>query len=128
MDEQSQTITGPFGHFIRRANGLVYFYKRDDLAIDMSTAEKFLDTVRVLDDSGDARVMVIQGQGVEYSFEAQHLLLTNDVVGKVAYVIQTGTQYLTVELLQNMAKSFKSRMQLAIFQEVEEAEKWLLNS
>ena len=126
MDERPQTITGPFGRFTRQANGLIYFYKQDDLAIDTSTAQKLLDVIHALDDSGAARILVVQGHGVEYSFNAQRLLLKNDVIGMVAYVIQTSTQYLTAELLQDMAKSFKSQIKVAIFQDIEAAEVWLL--
>ncbi len=126
MDDPSQTISGPFGRFTRQANGLIYFYKQDDLAIDTSTAQKLLDVIHALDDSGAARILVVQGHGVEYSFNAQRLLLKNDVIGMVAYVIQTSTQYLTAELLQDMAKSFKSQIKVAIFQDIEAAEVWLL--
>lgn len=126
MHNKSQTITGPFGRFTRQANGLIYFYKQDDLAIDKATAQKFLDVVRTLDSSGAVRIIVVQGHGVEYSFDAQRLLLKNDVLGMIAYVIQTGTQYLTAELLQDVAKSLKSQIQVEIFQEIEAAEAWLL--
>ncbi len=126
MDDPSQTISGPFGRFTRQANGLIYFYKQDDLAIDTSTAQNLLDVIHALDDSGAARILVVQGHGVEYSFNAQRLLLKNDVIGMVAYVIQTSTQYLTAELLQDMAKPFKSQIKVAIFQDIEAAEVWLL--
>ncbi|MBK8904897.1 MAG: hypothetical protein IPM53_27205 [Anaerolineaceae bacterium] len=126
MEEHPRTITGPFGRFTRQANGLIYFYKQDDLAIDVSTAQKFLDIIRQLDNSGEVRIIVVQGHGVEYSFDAQRLLLKNDVLSMIAYVIQTGTQYLTAELLQDVAKSLKSQIQVEIFQEIEAAEAWLL--
>ena len=126
MDERPQTITGPFGRFTRQANGLIYFYKQNELAIDTSTAVKFLEIVRALDTSGAARIIVVQGHGVEYSFDAQRLLLKNDVIGRIAYVIETSAQYLTVELLQDVAKSFRSSIKVEIFQEIEKAEAWLL--
>ncbi len=126
MDESSQTITGPFGRFTRQPNGLIYFYKNNDVAIDIPTAKKFLDVIQTLDDSGAARIVVVQGHGVEYSFGAQRLLLKNNIIGMIAYVIQTGAQYLTAELLQDIAKSFRSHIKVEIFQEVEEAEVWLL--
>lgn len=126
MDERPQTITGPFGRFTRQANGLIYFYKQNELAIDTSTAVKFLEIVRALDNSGAARIIVVQGHGVEYSFDAQRLLLKNDVIGRIAYVIETSAQYLTVELLQDVAKSFRSPIKVKIFQDIEKAEAWLL--
>lgn len=127
MDETSETISGPFGRFTRQANGLIYFYKQDDLAINTTTAQDFLEIIQSLDDSGRARILVVQGHGVEYSFDAQRILLANDVIGMIAYVIETSAQYITAELLQDVGKSFKSQIKVAIFQGIEDAEAWLLD-
>lgn len=125
-NDKSTTIIGPFGRFTRKENGLIYFYKEDDIAIDKSTAIEFLEIIRQLDDTGFARILVIQGHGVEYSFEAQQQLLTSNLIGKLAYVIQTSTQLLTAELLQEMAKTLRSHYQVRVFQYRPEAEVWLL--
>lgn len=125
-DDESTTITGSFGRFTLEENGIIYFYKEDDIAIDKSTAIEFLEIIRQLDDSGSARVLVVQGHRVEYTFDAQRLLLTSDLIAKLAYAIQTTTQQLTAELLQDMAKTLKSNYEVEIFQRVGEAEDWLL--
>jgi hypothetical protein len=127
MRDKSTTISGTFGRFTRKENGLIYFYKVDDIAIDKVTAMKFLEAVRELDDSGSAKILVIQGHRVEYTFDAQRVLLTTDLIGKLAYVIQSTTQQLTAELLQDMAKTLKSNYKIGIFRRVEEAEGWLLD-
>jgi hypothetical protein len=122
-----ETIKGPFGRFIRQENDLIYFYKEDGIRIDKSTAEKFLDIVRALDDSGRAKVIVIQGKQVEYTFDAQRLLLTNDFLGGIAYVTQTRGQYLVARLLQDLAKTLRSNFQVGVFRDMEDAENWYLN-
>ena len=126
MSDKSTTITGPFGRFTRKENGIVYFYKVDDIAIDQATAKEFLEIIRQLDDSGSAPILVVQGHRVEYTFDAQRTLLTSDLIGKLAYVIQTTTQQLTAELLQDMAKTLRSHYKVGVFQLVEKAEAWLL--
>lgn len=128
MQNKHQSIVGSFGRFTREENGLIYFYKADDIAIDKPTAEKFLGIVDTLDGSGAANIIVVQGHRVEYSFDAQRLLLTSDLLAKIAYVIQTTTQHLTAELLQDLAKTLRSHVEVRIFDHVEEAEAWLLGN
>ena len=128
MQNKTQSIVGSFGRFTRDENGLIYFFKADDIAIDKSTAEKFLEIVAALDGSGTAQIIVIQGHRVEYSFDAQRLLLTSDLLANIAYVTQTTTQHLTAELLQDLAKTLRSHVEIQIFNHVEEAETWLLGS
>lgn len=126
MEPDKQTISSPFGNFMRGENGLVYFHKTNDLSIDKQTAEKLLEIISKLDDSGAAKVVVIQGRRVEYSFEAQRLLLTSSSLARIAYVIETASQYLTAELLQNISKTFRSHIRVEVFQQVKDAEDWLL--
>lgn len=125
-DDKSTTIAGSFGRFTLKENGIVYFYKEDDIAIDEATAIEFLEIIRQLDDSGSALILVVQGHRVEYTFDAQRTLLTSDLISKLAYVIQTTTQRLTAELLRDMAKTLRSHYKVGIFQHVEKAEAWLL--
>lgn len=125
-DNKPTTIAGPFGRFTREKNDIIYFYKVDDIAIDQATAIEFLKIIRELDDSGSARLLVIQSHRVEYTFNAQRVLLTSDLIGKLAYVTQTTTQMLTAELLQDMAKTLRSKYQVRVFRHVQEAEAWLL--
>lgn len=127
MRDKSTTISGTFGRFTRKENGIIYFYKVDDIAIDQAIAKKFLEIIHELDNSGAARILVVQGHRVEYTFNAQRLLLTSELIGKLAYIIQTTTQLLTAELLQDMAKTLKSNYKIGIFRRVEEAEGWLLD-
>lgn len=127
MDNQSQTITGPHGRFTRKANGLIYFYKTDGVTIDESAALEYLESIRALDDSGTARVLVIQGKKVEYTFDAQYTLLTTTLQSGLAFVTENHTQRLTTSLLGDLARAFKAKFPVGIFESVEEAEAWLLN-
>ncbi len=126
MNDSSRTILGPHGRFVRQENGLIYSYKTDNVTIDKATALENLKSIRALDDSGMARLIVIQGRHVEYTFNAQHILLTNTLLSGLAFVIQTKTQLLTAGLLKDMAKTFKAKYPVAIFNHIEDAEDWLL--
>lgn len=128
MEQDIKTISSPFGNFIRGENGLIYFYKIDDLSIDKQTAVKFVEIINELDSAGAPKVIVIQGQRVDYSFEAQQILLASGVFAKVAYLIETSAQYVTAEVLQDIAKTFHSSTEVRIFSHIEEAEAWLLES
>ena len=128
MENDIGTVLSPFGPMSRKGNGLIYYYKADNISIDKQIAEKLLAIVSRLDNSGAAKIIVIQGHHVEYSFEAQRILLTSKVLAKIAYVIQTETQYVTAELLKDIAKTFKSHIEVGVFPLVEEAEAWLLES
>ncbi|MAT99654.1 MAG: hypothetical protein CL608_21135 [Anaerolineaceae bacterium] len=127
MGSQPQTIIGPHGRFTRQENGLIHFYKTDGVTIDEATALQYLESVRALDDSGTARVLVIQGKKVEYTFEAQHTLLTNKLLSGLAFVTQDNMQRLTTGLLRDLARAFRAKFPVGIFESVEEAEAWLLN-
>lgn len=126
MTGMSQTLEGPHGRFTRQENGLIYFYKLDDLTIDKAAALEYLTIIRALDDSGTARLIVIQGHQVEYTFDAQYTLLTNTLLGGLAFVVETDRQHLTAELLKELARIFKARYPVAIFDRIQEAEVWLL--
>lgn len=126
MAKREQTVTSPFGHFTRRENELVYFYKTNDLTIDKQTAETFLELFSQLDDSGNGKLIVIQGLRVEYTFEAQRILLTNKFLSHVAYVVENSKQYMSAETLKDIARTFRSHIKVELFRTVEEAEAWLL--
>ena len=126
MANNAQTVISPYGTIVRQENGLIYYYKSDDISIDSSVANELLKLLYTLDNSYAAKVIVVQGHRIEYSFEAQRLLLTSELFAKIAYVIETSTQFMTAELLQDLAKTFQSQAEIKLFQQVEEAEAWLL--
>ena len=94
---------------------------------DKAAALEYLESIRVLDDSGMARVIVVQGHHLEYTFDAQHTLMTNTLLGGLAFVTKTKSQLLTAELLRDLARTFKAKFPVAIFERIEEAEEWLLS-
>jgi hypothetical protein len=126
MTGMLQTIEGPHGRFTRQENGLIYFYKSDNVTIDKAAALEYLTSIRALDDSGTARLIVVQGHQVEYTFDAQYTLLTNTLLSGLAFVTKTNPQFLTAELLKELARAFKARYPVSIFESIEEAEAWLL--
>ena len=128
MESKPQLIVGEFGRFIRRANGFIYFYKANGVSVDKPTAIDFLEIIQRLDDSGCAKMIVIQGSNTEYTFDAQRLLLTNNILGGIAYVVETGPQLMGAEVMQSLAKSLHSHYQVEIFPRVEDAEDWYLNN
>ena len=125
MDSQSQTITNTLGKFSVGENGIIYFQQVDNFITDERAAAAILESVFALDNSGAARVIVIQGQGVEYSFKSILALITSHVVSQLAFVAQTKTQLLTSGLLKQLAKTLKAQFAIELFSSVEHAEAWL---
>jgi hypothetical protein len=128
MDNKPQLVAGPFGRFIRKANGLIYYYKAEGLSIDKPTAIQFLEIIKRLDDSGCAKIIVIQGSNADYTFDGQQFLLTNNTLGGIAYVVETGPQLMAAEVMQNLARTLHSCYQVGAFHSVRDAEEWYLNN
>ena len=124
MNDINQMITCCAGDFVRRENGLIYYNKKDDLITDERTALEFIDAIQQLDNSGSARVIVIQGQLASYTFEAQKLYFATAGVKKAALVCKNKTQEEVALLLKGMTKAFKSPTEVGVFRLVEDAEAW----
>lgn len=60
-----------YGRVFRHENGLIFIYLKDDTSINLQQAQKLVEDVRTLDDSGQARLLVVQGNNNDLSFEAQ---------------------------------------------------------
>jgi hypothetical protein len=111
MNEIVKTIDGACGRFILQENGIIYFYKKDNIVIDETTAQACIESIQALDNSGRAKLMVIQGNCVEYTFNGKQTVLTTPIYEKVALVTRTKAQHLVGEILQDMTKAFKSSSQ-----------------
>lgn len=127
MIDETHKVVRPFGWFIRGENGLVYFNKGNNLQIDRPTIEDVLQTVCQLDDSGKARLILIQGCQVEYTFEAQHYLIKSDALGGLACVARTHTQRIIAETVQSMATLLRANYPFRVFDDIVAAEAWLLH-
>lgn len=71
-----KTVTCSTGHLYRAENGLIYFEKLDNAIMDKKAILEVLEVIYELDDSGSARIVVLQGHPVSYTFEAQQLFFT----------------------------------------------------
>lgn len=125
---EPQTIVKSFGRFVRRENGLIYFYKADGITLNGHTAIQLLKTVRELDNTGQARIIIIMGSCAGCSSEAQNLFLANRVLGGLAYVTQaTDWSPLSEHSLQ-LTHSLVFKHPMGAFNHVRDAEAWFLNS
>ncbi|MAU01591.1 MAG: hypothetical protein CL608_31010 [Anaerolineaceae bacterium] len=127
MNKNVRTIVDTCGRFTLRENGIIYFHRADNVVMDAPTALKCLEHFRELDNSGNARLIIIQGHGVEYTFDAKMTLLNSKLFKAVALVANSDTQYLVGTLFQDLAKAFRAKHQLRVFHHMEDAEKWLLS-
>ncbi len=126
MNEDPLTITGPFGRLVRRENGVIYYYKRDDLVTDYATAVLVLEAIAQLDDSGQACVIVIQGLPTSYTYDAQQILSKATCMRKAALVARNSTQFSTGTVLKSVAKAHKAVFEVEVFNSVAEAEAWIM--
>lgn len=125
MNTQPASISASYGRLTRHENGIIYYYKIDDLITDETVAQAVLDGIEQLDDSGSARVIVIQGQPTSYTYEAQALLFAAKSFIKAALVCGNPIQLTVGQLLQSLAKAHKSAFEVGVFITVEEAEVWI---
>lgn len=125
MNDDPQTIIGPFGRMVQKANGIIYYYKKDDLVTNLATAVLVLEAISQLDDSGQARVIAIQGLPTSYTFDAQQILSKATCISKAALVAQNSTQFSTGIVLKSVAKAHKAAFVIEVFNSVEEAEAWI---
>lgn len=128
MHHKSQTIAKPFGTLIRRKNGLIYFHKNENALIGGDEILQLLKTVRKLDSSGNARMIIVPGSNAEYTYDAQYLLLKNKILGGLAFVVQAGEEPPSLERPQVLSRLYKPTYPVAIFGDVKEAERWHLRA
>lgn len=126
MNEDSLTITGPFGRLVRKENGVIYYYKQDDLVTDSATAVLILAAISQLDNSGQARIIVIQGLPTSYTYDAQEILSATTCLHKAALVAQNSTQFSTGSVLKSVAKAHRAAFEVEVFNSVAEAEAWIM--
>lgn len=128
MDHKSQTIAKPFGNLTRHKNGLIYFCKNENILIDGREIVQILKSVRELDNSGDARMIIFSGRDTEYTYDAQHLLLKNKILGGLAFVVHSDDEHPKSERSEVLSRLYEPKYPVAIFDDVKAAEKWHLSS
>ena len=70
-----ETIEAGYGRMTRRENGIIYFYMKDDLSVDLPVAQQAVADVCTLDDSGQARLLIVLSHNNDIQFEAQRFLV-----------------------------------------------------
>ena len=50
-----------YGRIYRPENGIIYLYLKDDVSFDIEDAKQLVRDVQSLDDSGQARLLLVQG-------------------------------------------------------------------
>lgn len=125
MSNTPPAITCSTGHLHRAENGLIYYEKLDNAITDREAILEVLEAIYELDDSGSARIVVIQGHPVSYSFDAKQLFFAASGIEKVATVCKTKTQEEIFHLMQKIGRVFKSPIEIGVFNFVDEAERWI---
>lgn len=130
MDGKPRLIAGSFGQLLRKKNGLIYFYMQHDhnTVFDKQGVLTFLEIVHRLDDSGSARIIVIQNGCQEPTSEAQLLLVNSKLIAGLACIAVTNAQEFSAERFVGVVKSHPVSFPIQVFRLIEKAESWLLNS
>ncbi len=130
MDGKPRLIAGPFGQLLRKKNGLIYFYMPQDrkTVFNKQSVLTFLEIVHRLDDSGSARIIVIQNGCQEPTFEGQFLLVNSKLIAGLACMAATNAQGLSADRFVGFVKSHSPNFPIRVFRLIEKAENWLLNS
>lgn len=128
MAHKSQTIAKPFGNLTRRKNGIIYFCQNENTIIDGSEIVQILKFIRELDNSGDARMIVCADNNTVYTYDAQHLLLKNKILGALAFVVQAEYEPPNLERSEVLSRLYEPKYPIAIFDNIKAAERWHLSA
>lgn len=115
-----------YGRVFRHDNGIVYIYLIDDISIDLQKAQALVAEVRALDSSGQARLLVRQGNNNDLSFEAQRFLGTVKGLTHLALVVHSRLQADVAQIFVNLLNLLNSSYRMQVFHSVTAAEAWLL--
>ena len=115
-----------YGRIFLHENGVVYIYFRDCTPIDLKVAQTLVDDVRALDDSGQTRLLVVQGKNNDMSFEAQHFLGTVHGVSHLALVVHNRLQAEVAKFFVSFLVFLRSSYEMRVFSQLKPAETWLL--
>ena len=86
-------INAAYGRMFRHENGIIYLYVDNGLSIeDMPEAQQLVQDVQSLDNSGKARLLIVQGNNNNMTFSAQKYLGTVKGVTHLALVVQSRLQ------------------------------------
>lgn len=114
-----------YGRVFRHENGLIFIYLKDDTSINLQQAQKLVEDVRTLDDSGQARLLVVQGNNNDLSFEAQRFLGTVKGLTHLALVVHSRFQADVAKIFVSLLNLLNSSYEMKVFHLEADAEVWL---
>ena len=117
-----------YGRIRRHDNGLVYFYFHDGISVCLEDARQIVELIRSLDDSGQARLLIVQGNSNDLTFEAQRYLGTINVLTHLALVTRGCLQAEVAQFFMGLLRILRSPYEMQTFYQVEAAEDWLLSA
>jgi len=116
-----------YGRVWRHENGLVYFYFHDGVSVCIEDARQIVELVRSLDDSGQVRLLIVQGSSNDLTFEAQRYLGTMPGVTHLALVTRGRLQAEVGQFFMGLQRVLRSPYEMQTFFQVQEAQNWLLS-
>lgn len=122
----TEARTTAYGLIFRHVNGIVFIFMKDDLSISLPIAEKLVEDVRALDNSGQARLLIVQGQNNDLPFETQRYLGSVKGVIHLALVVHTRLQAEVAQFFIKLLYLLRSPYEMRVFNELDVAEAWLL--
>lgn len=114
-----------YGRVFRHENGIVYIYVDNNASINLPEAVQIIEDICAFDDSGQARLLVVQGSNNDMSFAAQSYLGKANAVGFFALVVQSRLQAEVAQFFINLIQIFRATYEMRIFYQLSQAEAWL---
>ncbi|MCA9902036.1 MAG: STAS/SEC14 domain-containing protein [Ardenticatenaceae bacterium] len=116
-----------YGRVFRHENGLVCIYLADGVSLNLQKAQTLVEDVRAIDNSGKARLLVVQGVDNDLSFEAQRFLGTTKGLTHLALVVHSRFQTEVAQIFVKLINLLNSSYEMRVFHREKEAETWLLS-
>lgn len=119
-------IETEYGRFMRHENGILYLHMYDDLTVDVPAAQQMVSAARVLDDSGQIRLIIVYGKNSDLTFNAQRYFSTVTGFSHLAFVTRSRLQVEVGQFLTTLLRVLKSAYEFRVFYDIASAEAWLL--
>ena len=109
-----------------RENGILCLTIHDNLSIDESQARHMVQSAKLMDPSGQIRLLIINGENNDLSFGAQRLFASANGFSRVAFLTQSRLQAEVGRVLATMMQALKCPFEFKLFYDRKQAEAWLL--
>lgn len=123
----NEVIHAGYGRIFRHPNGIIYIYLADDVSLNIDDARQLVTDVRKLDNSGQARLLIIQGIRNDLNFEAQYYLGKVHGATHLALVVRSKLQAEVAQFFISMLQLFHSPYEMRAFHLLQQAEEWLIS-